>query len=440
MQYYLGIDIGASSGRHMLGHMENNKIVLEEIYRFENKICRIHEKDCWDIDYLFNEVVKGIKECVRIGKIPVSLSIDTWACDFVLLDDKGNRLCDCVSYRDDWVEGMMEEAFTKMDKRTLYEKTGIQFQKFNTLYQLMALQKENPNILKKAKHFLMVPDYLVYRLTSVFTNEYTNASTTQMVNVHTQTWDKEMLHTFHLPSDIFHEFMKPGQVIGGLCEDIQKEVGCNMNVIACATHDTASAYSVVKRRNEAILSSGTWSLLGTILDKPMTCTQAMELNFTNEGAYDRCYRFLKNIMGLWMIQEVRHCLNDEYTFQELVDLAKASECEPSIINVNDTCFLHPENMIKAIQNYCEKHHENIPKTPGEIAKCVYHSLAVSYREALEELSSLCGKKFDTIHIVGGGCKNTLLNELIEEYTKTTVITGPDEASVLGNIMIQMGGK
>lgn len=440
MQYYLGIDIGASSGRHMLGHVEKGKIILEEIYRFENRLCSIHGKDCWDIDHLFNEVVQGIKKCVDMKKIPVSLSIDTWACDFVLVDEDGKRLCDCVSYRDDWVEGMMEEAFTKMDKRTLYEKTGIQFQKFNTLYQFMALQKENPNILKEAKHFLMVPDYLIYRLTGIYTNEYTNASTTQMVNVHTQTWDKEILHTFHLPSDIFHEFMKPGEVIGGLCEDIQKEVGCNINVMACATHDTASAYSVVKEQNVAILSSGTWSLFGTISNRPITNEQAMLHNFTNEGAYDGRYRFLKNIMGLWMIQEVRHCLHDDYSFQELVDLAKACDSETAMINVNDPCFLHPENMIKAIQKYCVRHQLVVPASPGEIAKCVYHSLAFSYGEAIKELSFLCGKNFDRIHVVGGGCKNQLLNELIKEYTNTDVIVGPDEASVLGNIMIQIGGK
>lgn len=440
MQYYLGIDIGASSGRHMLGHMEKGKIILEEVYRFENRLCRIHGKDCWDIDHLFDEVIQGIKKCVDMKKIPVSLSIDTWACDFVLVDEIGKRLCDCVSYRDDWVNGMMEEAFTKMDKRTLYEKTGIQFQKFNTLYQLMALQKENSDILKKAKHFLMVPDYLMYRLTGIYTNEYTNASTTQMVNVHTQMWDDEILDTFDIPKNIFHEFIKPGDVIGCLREDIAKMVGAHMKVIACATHDTASAYSVVEKQNEAILSSGTWSLFGTILEKPITSEQAMAQNFTNEGAYDGNYRFLKNIMGLWMIQEVRHCLNDAYSFKELVELAKACDAEAIIVDVNDSCFLHPENMIKAIQDYCIRHHLIVPKSPGEIAKCVYHSLAFSYGEALKKLSLLCGKNFHTIHVVGGGSKNQLLNELIEEYTKAHVVIGPDEASVLGNIMIQMGGR
>lgn len=437
MNYYLGVDIGASSGRHMLGHMENGRLVLEEIYRFENKIKTIHGKDCWDIDGLLEEVLKGIKACVKAGKQPVSMAIDTWACDFVLLDEKGRRLCDCVSYRDDRVDGMMEEAFTKMDKQTLYERTGIQFQKFNTLYQLMALQKEDPGILEHAAHFLMVPDYLIYRLTGKMTNEYTNASTTQLVNARTQQWDGAILDAFDLPRHIFHTFTQAGSEIGCFTKEIQQQTGCQMMVKACATHDTGSAYAGVKIPDEIIVSSGTWSLLGAIRTKPDTSEQACLANFTNEGAFDGKYRFLKNIMGLWIIQEVRHGLQDAYSFAQLVEEARLTTTPPSIIDVNEERFLHPQDMIKEIQDYCKEHGSAVPITPGELANCVFHSLARSYADTVKELEQLTNKHYTIINIVGGGCKNQLLNELVAQYTNKNVVAGPDEATVIGNIRIQI---
>lgn len=437
MKYYLGIDIGASSGRHMLGHIKDGELVLEEIYRFENRICTINGRSCWNIDRLLEEVIAGIKVCVKAGKVPVSMAIDTWACDFVLLDQKGNRLCDCVSYRDDRVDGMMEAAFTKMDPKTLYEKTGIQFQKFNTLYQLLALKKEDPEILEHAAHFLMVPDYLIYRLTGSITNEYTNASTTQMVNVHTQKWDEEILDTFQLPSHIFHSFTKAGSRIAGFTKEIQAQTGCQMMVMECATHDTGSAYASAKTPQEIILSNGTWSLLGVLQDEPDIRECVRIANFTNEGAHDGRYRFLKNIMGLWILQEVRHCLQDAYSFTQLVAEAGCDHTSPVIIDVNDERFLHPKDMIKEIQAYCQERGLRIPCTPGELANCVYHSLALSYRDAIRELERLTNKRYTTINIVGGGCKNQLLNELVAQYTKKNVVAGPDEATVIGNIRMQI---
>lgn len=437
MNYYLGVDIGASSGRHMLGHMEDGKLILEEMYRFENRIKKIHGKDCWDIDGLLEEVLTGIKACVKAGKQPVSMAIDTWACDFVLLDEAGKRLCDCVSYRDDRVDGMMEEAVTIMDQQTLYERTGIQFQKFNTLYQLMALQKEDPGILEHAAHFLMVPDYLVYRLTGKITNEYTNASTTQLVNARTQQWDEAILDAFDLPKDIFHSFTKPGSEIGLFTKEIQQQTGCQIMVKECATHDTASAYASAKISDEIILSSGTWSLLGTIIAQSDTTIQARLANFTNEGAFDGRYRFLKNIMGLWIIQEVRHALQDSYSFAQLVEEARLTTTPPALIDVNEERFLHPKDMIKEIQAYCQEHDQPIPVTPGELANCVYHSLALSYGQAIKELERLTNKRYNAVNIVGGGCKNQLLNELVAQYTNKNVVAGPDEATVIGNIRMQI---
>lgn len=437
MEYYLGIDIGASSGRHILGHIEDKTLILEEMHRFENTFRSIQGRDCWDIEALLEEIILGISKCKKANKVPISMSIDTWACDFVLLDAQGNRLCDCVSYRDDRVEGIMEEAFQIMGKETLYQKTGIQFQKFNTLYQLLAMKKTQAEILDKAAHFLMVPDYLIYCLTGKITNEYTNASTTQLVNVKTQMWDKEILDTFGLPTHIFHPFTKPKESIGMLKEEIQRKTGCSIRVVECATHDTGSAFAAEDFDEEIIISSGTWSLLGTILKQANISDEAREANFTNEGAYDGSYRFLKNIMGLWMIQEVRHCLSDAYSFGQLVEEARRCTAPISILDVNDPRFLHPNHMVKEIQAYCREHKQYIPKSAGELANCVYHSLAIAYKEAIQELEHLLNKEFQVIHILGGGSQNTLLNELVETYTGKQVIAGPKEATVIGNIRMQI---
>lgn len=437
MEYYLGIDIGASSGRHILGHMENGQLILEEIYRFDNAIQSLHGKECWDIDALFEEVIQGIQRCKEVNKIPISLSIDTWACDFVLLDEQGNRLCDCVSYRDHRVDGVMEEAFQIMDQTQLYQKTGIQFQKFNTLYQLLAMKNTQPELLKQAAHFLMVPDYLIYRLTGKLTNEYTNASTTQLVNVQTQRWDETILEAFNLPKQMFHSFTKPKEKIGMFTKEIQEKTGCNITVVECATHDTASAFASNEYDEQIIISSGTWSLLGTIIKQANVSEQARIANFTNEGSYDGNYRFLKNIMGLWLIQEVRHCLSDAYSFSQLVEEARKCQTSTSIIDVNDSRFLHPANMIKEIQAYCLEHNDYVPKTIGEIASCVYHSLAIAYRDAILELEELMNRTFDRIYIIGGGSQNDLLNELVEAYTGKTVIAKVKEATIIGNIRMQI---
>lgn len=436
MKYYLGVDIGASSGRHILGHIEQGKWKLEEVYRFDNRMIRKNQHDCWDIDRLLEEVIQGIKECVKLGKIPYSMSIDTWACDFVLLDASGKRINDCISYRDQGVDGIMEEVWKIVDQSTLYERTGIQFQKFNTLYQLLALKKEHPEILNHAKHFLMVPDYLTYCLTNVMCNEYTNASTTQLVNATTKTWDEELCKLVGLPTDIFHPFTKAKDMIGPLTKEMQEKIGCNLYVIECASHDTASAYASVTEEHQIILSSGTWSLLGTVVDHAILTSQAMEANFTNEGSFDGKYRFLKNIMGLWIIQEVRHCLNDAYRFDELVQLARACEHEPSYIDVFDPCFLHPTNMIHEIQSWCQTHGQPIPQTPGELAACVYHSLAIAYQKVVQELETLTQKRYDTIYIVGGGSQNELLNEWTAKATGKTIIKGEKEATIIGNLNMQ----
>ena len=439
MEYYLAIDIGASSGRHILGYMENGKLKLEEIYRFRNGISKVDDEYCWDIDQLFNNVKAGIKKCVELGKIPSTVGIDTWAVDFVLLDKNDDILGNAVSYRDDRTEGMMEKVFKIIPKDMLYLYTGIQFQRFNTIYQLMSIKKNKPKILQKAKTFLMIPDYLNFLLTGKKVNEYTNATTTQLVNSFDKTWDLKILDDLGIKKDIFQEIKLPKTNLGTLREDLVKDLGVDMEVILPATHDTGSAFisSVCNDSDSIYLSSGTWSLIGLENRFPLCVPQTMEYNFTNEGGIDNRFRFLKNIMGLWVIQEVSKNLENKYSFAELVDLARAKVDFTSIVDVNDDRFLKPENMIKEIQDYCIETNQKVPEEVGEIAMCVYNSLAHCYKKAVSNIEEIFERKFKRINIFGGGCQNNFLNELVANVTGKEVIAGPIEATAIGNIAAQI---
>lgn len=438
MKYYLAIDIGASSGRHILGYMKEGKLELEEIYRFENGVKKIGNEYCWDIQNLFKEIKNGIKKCNKIGKIPVSIAIDTWAVDFVLLDENDQILGNTVSYRDDRTEGYMEKAFEIVPKENIYAHTGIQFQRFNTLYQLLAIKDKNAKILEKAKTFLMIPDYLNFLLTGKKCVEYTNSTTTQLVNTKTNTWDEELIEAFGLKREIFGEIKTPKTMLGSLREELVEELGFDMNVILPATHDTGSAFMSAPVEGESVfVSSGTWSLLGIENSKAECGVESLRYNFTNEGGYDYRFRFLKNIMGLWIIQEVRRCYENKYSFAELVDLAKEASYFNSFVDVDNDRFLKPENMIEEIRSYCRETLQEEPKTVGEIAYCVFSSLAHSYKRAINELKIITGKEIDTISIFGGGCQNELLNQLIANECKKEVLAGPIEATAIGNLICQM---
>ncbi|WP_446897908.1 rhamnulokinase [Clostridium sp. LBM24168] len=439
MEYYLGIDIGASSGRHILGHVENGKLKIEEIYRFENGISEINNEYCWDIKRLFVEVKNGIKKCKKIGKIPKTIGIDTWGVDFVLLDEKDNLIGNTVSYRDDRTEGFMEKAFEKIPKDMLYLYTGIQFQRFNTLYQLLSIKEKHKDYLEKAKTFLMIPDYLDFLLTGKKTAEYTNASTTQLLNSFDRTWDDKILDTFEINKSIFQEIRLPKTKLGNLRNELVDEFGFDTEVILVASHDTGSAFiaSVCNDDESIFLSSGTWSLIGVENRFPICVPQAMNYNFTNEGGIDYRYRFLKNIMGLWIIQEVRRNLDNKYSFAEIADLARDYMDFPSIIDVDDDRFLKPENMIREIKNHCIETNQKIPEEVGEIAICVFNSLAYSYKSSVESLEEIFEKPFKKINIFGGGCKNDLLNEIVAKVTGKTVFAGPSEATAIGNISAQL---
>ncbi|MED3729272.1 rhamnulokinase [Priestia filamentosa] len=434
----LAVDIGASSGRLIASHLENGQLKLNEIHRFENKIVRKDDQFCWELDRLFLEIKKGIKKCQGKGLKPESIGIDTWAVDFILLDENEKPLTNSVAYRDPRTDGMMDEVFKTIMKERLYLETGIQFQKFNTIYQLYSIKQNNPEILDKAASFLMIPDYFNYLLTGKKANEYTNATSTQLVNAFTKKWDDEILDQLGIKKEIFQEIHNPKTVLGTLKEDLVEEFGFDMKVILPATHDTGSAVISVPELDETIyISSGTWSLIGVENYFPICVTKALDYNFTNEGGIDYRYRFLKNIMGLWMIQEVKRNYQDQYSFAELVDLARQVQDFTSTVNVDDSRFLKPENMIEEIQRYCQETNQAIPTTPGEVAKCVYDSLVCSYQQAINQIEEIFERKFEKINVIGGGCQNEMLNQLIADTTKKVVYAGPVEATAIGNIVSQL---
>ena len=436
--YYLAVDIGASSGRHILGHMENGKMVLEEIYRFENGMVKKDGELCWEFDRLFKEVVNGLKKCKEIGKIPVSMGVDTWGVDFVLLDKNDNVLGNTVGYRDHRTEGMDKEVYKAISLKDLYARTGIQKADYNTIYQLMAVKKKHPEYLEQAETLLHVPDYFHFLLTGQKTCEYTEATTGQLVSPITKDWDYELIDMLGYPRKMFQKLIMPGTGIGHLSDKIREEVGFDLEVVAPATHDTGSAVLAVPANDDDFIyiSSGTWSLMG-IERKEADCSEkSCEMNFTNEGGYAGRFRYLKNIMGLWMIQSVRKESAPELGFGEICARA-AKETITSRIDVNDARFLAPKNMTEEVRRACREAGEQVPQTIGELAAVIYHSLAQCYAGTAEEIEALTGKQYPEIHIVGGGANAQYLNRLTAEYTGKTVEAGPTEATALGNLAVQM---
>ncbi|MDE7311152.1 MAG: rhamnulokinase [Eubacterium sp.] len=437
--YYLAVDIGASSGRHILGHLENGTMVLEEIYRFENGMDRQGGKLLWDTKRLFAEIVNGMKRCRELGKIPVSMSIDTWAVDYVLLDAEEKVLGDTYGYRDSRTAGMDSEVYRIIPEDALYARTGIQKQIFNTIYQLMAVKKQEPQLLEKAKTFLMLPDYFQFLLTGKKVSEYTNATSTQLVSpVHKQ-WDEELLAMLGYPKEIFLPLQMPGTEVGSLKKELQKEVGFDCKVVLCASHDTASAVMAMPVATDGgmYISSGTWSLMGIEAPEAICTEESRQGNFTNEGGYEYRFRYLKNIMGLWMIQSVRHELQDAYSFAELCEMAESDRAFPSRVDVNDDAFLAPENMTQAVQEACRTSGQRVPQTTGEIAAVIYQSLAQCYGKTVRELEKNTAKAYESIHIIGGGSNAAYLNQLTADATGKTVYAGPGEATAIGNLMAQM---
>lgn len=438
-RYYLAVDIGASSGRHMLGHLEDGKMRLEEIYRFDNGMTNKDGKLLWDTERLFAEIVSGMRECTKAGKIPESMSVDTWAVDYVLLNGQDQVIGDTYGYRDSRTNGCDEEVYRLINENDLYARTGIQKQIFNTIYQLMADKLKRPEILDQAETFLMLPDYFQFLLTGNKMSEYTNGTSTQLVSPKTKQWDKELIRLLGYPENIFLPLQMPGSEVGDLKEDIAKEAGFNCKVVLCGSHDTASAVMAMpKYEGDGLyISSGTWSLMGVELAEADCRAESQKANFTNEGGYEYRFRYLKNIMGLWMIQSVRHELDDKYSFAQLCEMAEEQREFSSLVDVNDDCFLAPENMIKEIQDYCSRTGQEIPREPGELAHVIYRSLAECYGRTVREIEENTGKNYEGICIIGGGSNAAYLNQLTADATGKTVYAGPGEATAIGNIMAQM---
>ena len=440
-QYFLAVDIGASSGRHILGKAEDGKIALEEIYRFPNGMKNLDGTLCWDVEELWGHMVQGLKECGRLGKIPAAMGIDTWAVDYVLLDGEDKVTGKTVGYRDGRTQGMDEEVGRLISPEELYGRTGIQKQIFNTIYQFMAVKKENPEYLEQAQTMLMIPDYLHYRLTGNKCQEYTNATTTQLVSPETKAWDYDLIERLGYPKKWFGDLSMPGTLVGELSEAVEKEVGFSCQVVLPGTHDTASAVAAVPSNEEDVLyiSSGTWSLMGTERLEADCSETSREHNFTNEGGYAYRFRYLKNIMGLWMIQSVKKELaraGEDYSFAQLCQMAE-EESIKSLVDCNDDCFLAPDSMIQAVKDFCGRSGQKVPETAAQLAAVIYRSLEDCYKKTKAELEQATGKIYRQIHIVGGGANADFLNQLTADAAGCPVFAGPVEATAIGNLAVQM---
>ena len=434
---YVAVDIGASSGRLMLSQLKNSKMVLTEMHRFKNGFTLKNGHDRWDIDHIIKEILLGLQKIKRAGFSKVSLGIDTWAVDYVLVGKDGNKLDDPISYRDKRTTNAIKELTAKVSKGQIYQKTGIQFLDFNTLYQLF---EENKELLAQTDKIMMIPDYIGYVLTGKAVLETTNASTTQMLSLREGLFDQNLLQEVNVRQDQFPKLVDAGTPLGKLKrEEFQSYDLPDTDVITVATHDTASAVVGTPGigHHWAYISSGTWSLLGTELNVPENGPDAYKENYTNEwGAYGT-YRFLKNIMGLWMVQCVKRDLNDEYSFSQLAELASNTKPFSQFININDERFVNPENMIQEIQAYCQETGQRVPKTPGEIAMAIYSNLALFYAYEIQKLNHIIGYQIDTLNIVGGGSNVALLNQLTSTVAGIHVYAGPSEATAIGNLAVQM---
>jgi rhamnulokinase len=440
----LAFDYGASSGRAILGVFDGGKLVLEEKYRFPNTPVMLHNSFYWDILRLFHEMKQGIlKTSAEEGKTLRSIAVDTWGVDYGLLDKEGELLGNPFHYRDRRTDGMVESAGAILPQREIYERTGIQIQKFNTLYQLLALQKRRPELLERAERLLFIPDLFNYLLTGVSANEATIASTSQMIDPHSGTWDSGLLARFDIPGRLFSRPVKPGAVLGNTGPWIGAELNLeSIPVVAAAGHDTADAvFSVPASRDDfAYLSSGTWSLLGIESARPLINDQTYKFNYTNEGGVFDTFRVLANIMGLWIYQECKRVWDVEpeaLNFDELDQLAAAAPEFGALINPDDGRFYAPGHMPQKIVEFCRMTGQNDPAGKGGIVRCVMESLALKYRMAVEGLERIAGRELPVLHIVGGGCKNKVLCQLTADATGKPVLAGPVEATAIGNLLCQL---
>lgn len=438
----LAFDFGASSGRAIIGCFDGGKITLEEVHRFSNDPVSVGGTVYWDVLRLFYEIKQGIVKAKIAGGFD-SIGIDTWGVDFGLIDSEGKLMENPVHYRDARTVGLVDEAFKTMPKEKLYGITGIQFMELNTLFQLISLKKYRPWMLERADKMLFMPDLFGYMLTGKMCAEYSIASTSQFIDLDKRTWSKEILDAFGIKESIFAPIVQPGTVLGELSKEICEECGvAPVPVISVCGHDTQSAITSVPCENGdfAFLSSGTWSLFGTELDKPIVNETSMNINITNEGGFDGSTGFLKNIIGLWLIQESRRQWKregKEYSYADLEKLALAAEPFKCFIDPDAPEFVPHGNIPERVREFCRKTNQYVPETVGEIMRCIYESLAMKYRLTFEKLRECTERDYPVIHVIGGGTKDGLLCQMTASSCDRTVKAGPIEATVMGNVAVQL---
>lgn len=438
----LAFDFGASSGRAIIGCFDGDKITLEEVHRFSNDPVSVGGTVYWDVLRLFYEIKQGIIKAKIAGGFD-SIGIDTWGVDFGLIDSEGKLMENPVHYRDARTVGLVDEAFKTMPKEKLYGITGIQFMELNTLFQLISLKKYRPWMLERADKMLFMPDLFGYMLTGKMCAEYSIASTSQLIDLDKRTWSKEILDAFGIKESVFAPLVQPGTVLGELSKEICEECGVDpVPVISVCGHDTQSAITSVPCEDGdfAFLSSGTWSLFGTELDKPIVNETSMNINITNEGGFDGSTGFLKNIIGLWLIQESRRQWKregKEYSYADLEKLALAAEPFKCFIDPDAPEFVPHGNIPECVREFCRKTGQYVPKTVGEIMRCIYESLAMKYRLTFEKLRECTERDYPVIHVIGGGTKDGLLCQMTANSCDRTVKAGPIEATVMGNVAVQL---
>ena len=437
---YLAFDLGAQSGRAVLAHLQSGILTTEEVHRFANEPVEYGGSLHWDVARLWFEVREAL---ARLGGVDLAgIGVDAWGVDYALLGERGELLQNPYHYRDRRTEGIREEVLKQVAKEEIYRATGIQFMSINTLYQLFAARRQTPKLLEAAKHLVTIPDLFNYWLTGNAVCEFTNATTTQMVDPVKRAWAVGLMQSLELPAHLLAPIVEPGSIIGTLLPDAAGLSSlAGTTVIAPACHDTGSAVAAISARNgTAFLSSGTWSLLGTELDSPVITLDALRMNFTNEGGVNGTTRLLKNVMGLWMLQGCRRSWSAQgrsYDYRELIELAARETSFRHLIDPDDESFLRPSDMLTAIDKFCTRTHQPVPQEPGAYVRSVLESLAFKYRFVLRNLEHVCGNRIEQIRIIGGGSKNRLLNQLTADATGRRVLAGPAEATALGNVAIQI---
>lgn len=442
MKKVLAFDFGASSGRAIIGSFDGEKITLKEVHRFTNDPVDLGGTLYWDVLRLFYEIKQGIVKAKIAGGFD-SIGIDTWGVDFGLIDKNGRLLENPVHYRDKRTSGLVEESFKSVPRQKMYDITGIQFMELNTLFQLISLKKQRPEMLERADKMLFMPDLFAYFLTGKMCSEYSIASTSQLIDINTRSWSKELLDAFGIKESLFAPLTEPGTQLGNLSKEICEECGVeSVPVISVCGHDTQSAITAVpcESGDFAFLSSGTWSLFGTELQKPIVNETSLKINITNEGGFGGTTGFLKNIIGLWLIQESRRQWQREgkdYSYADLEKLALSEEPFKCFIDPDAPEFVPHGNIPERVREFCRKTGQYVPESVGEIMRCIYESLAMKYRMTFEKLCECTGKDYPVIHVIGGGTKDGLLCRMTASSCGKTVKAGPIEATVMGNVAVQL---